>query len=111
MVIYLSQFEQHSFVVEVVFTVGQRDHSVGVLVQLELDRAVDLHLWEVTVDHLGFVFVSDPSLILFRPHSSVPEEFHNTPLDRAIIVAPFYIVEHILMKGLEPEWCNPSKKL
>ena len=53
---------QRPSVVEIVLAVGKGDHSVGVLVQLELNGSVDLHLGQIGVD--------DPDLVLvgWRSH-------------------------------------------
>ena len=72
----LSQSAEDAPVIKIVFAVCQRDHAVGVLVKLELDGAMDLHVREVGVDHLCLVNVSECILwgAQLGPYPPVPDK-------------------------------------
>ena len=72
----LSQSAEDASIVEIVFAVCQRNHAVGVLVKLELDGAMYLHVREIGVDHLCLVNVSECILwgVHLGPYPPVPDK-------------------------------------
>ena len=77
---HLSLSFQGAPVVEVVLAVCERNHSVRILVQLELYGAMNLQRREAGMDHLGLVLLDTgrgQRGLTVRPHPPVPMATHE----------------------------------